>query len=308
LRNSYGYRPNKSAHQAVHSLTLNLQFKGYGYIVEADIKGFFDNMDHGWLMRMLRQRIDDEAILTLISQWLKARIKGPDGRYTKPSSGTPQGGVISPILANIYMHYALDLWFEKKVKPKLAGRAMLIRYADDFVCAFQYVRDAEWFYRVLPKRLKKFSLDTAPEKTSLMRFSRFHPSRKRRFAFLGFEFFWGTDAKGEPRLRRRTATKKQKASLSELYRWIKFKRFSAVKEWLPERRRKLTGFRNDFGGPDNNRSLHQLYDHVLHSLFKWLNRRSGRRSYNWLGLKQMLQCFHIDQLRVSKRAIVVDGY
>ncbi|WP_308368213.1 MULTISPECIES: reverse transcriptase domain-containing protein [unclassified Microbulbifer] len=131
LRNSYGYRPHKSAHQAVHSLQLNLQFKGYGYIVEADIKGFFDNMDHGWLLRMLEQRIDDKRLLNLINQWLKARIIEPDGRYHKPLSGTPQGGVISPVLANIYLHYVLDLWFEKRVKPGLRGRAMLIRYADD---------------------------------------------------------------------------------------------------------------------------------------------------------------------------------
>ncbi len=109
LRNSYGYRPNKSAHQAVQSLHLNLQFKGYGYIVEADIKGFFNNMDHQWLMQMLALRIDDKALLNLINQWLKARIKTPDGKFEKPISGTPQGGVISPVLANIYLHYALDL-------------------------------------------------------------------------------------------------------------------------------------------------------------------------------------------------------
>lgn len=136
LRNSYGYRPNKSAYQAVHSLTLNLQFKGYGYLVEADIKGFFDNIDYEWLMKMLKQCIDDKAILNLINQWLKARIKSPDGVFTKPVSGSPQGGIISPVLANIYLHYALDLWFEKKVKPTMRGRAMMIRYADDFVCAF----------------------------------------------------------------------------------------------------------------------------------------------------------------------------
>jgi RNA-directed DNA polymerase len=145
MRNSYGYRPNKSAHQAVHSLTLNLQFKGYGYIVEADIKGFFDNLDHDGLMDMLRQRIDEKAILNLINQWLKARIKSPDGVFSKPSSGSPQGGIISPVLANIYLHYALDLWFEKKVKPTMRGRAMMIRYADDFVCAFQFANDAERF-------------------------------------------------------------------------------------------------------------------------------------------------------------------
>jgi RNA-directed DNA polymerase len=308
LRNSYGYRPNKSAHQAIHSLTLNLQFKGYGYIVEADIKGFFDNLDHDWLMEMLKQRIDDGAILSVISQWLKARIKSPDGVFTKPTSGSPQGGIISPILANIYLHYALDLWFEKKVKPAMEGRCMMIRYADDFVCAFQFSKDAERFYRVLPKRLKKFNLDVAEDKTSLMRFSRFHVGRKRHFVFLGFEFYWGTDANGKARLRRRTAVKKQKATLSEYYQWIKAKRSFKLKEWLPQLRRKLLGFKNYFGLPDNSRSLANVYSYVLHTLYKWLNRRSGRVSYNWSDFKKMLTYFQIEVPKVSKRSVLVDWY
>ena len=308
LRNSYGYRPNKSAHQAIHSLGLNLQFKGYGYIVEADIKGFFDNLDHDWLMKMLKLRIDDNAMLNLISQWLKARIKSPDGMFTKPSSGTPQGGIISPVLANIYLHYALDLWFEKKVKPTMHGRCMMIRYADDFVCAFQFSSDAERFYKVLPKRLKKFNLDVAEDKTSLMRFSRFHAGRKRHFAFLGFEFYWGTDANGKARLRRRTSVKKQKATLSEYYQWIKAKRSLKLREWLPQLKRKLLGFRNYFGLPDNSRSLSHLYNYVLHNLYKWLNKRSGRKSYNWSNFKKMLTYFKIEVLKVSKRNILVDWY
>jgi RNA-directed DNA polymerase len=308
MRNSYGYRPNKSAHQAVHSLGLNLQFKGYGYIVEADIKGFFDNLDHDWLMQMLKQRIDDQAMLNLINQWLKARIKSPDGEYTKPSSGSPQGGIISPVLANIYLHYALDLWFEKKVKPTMRGRCMMIRYADDFVCAFQFARDAERFYKVLPKRLKKFNLDVAEDKTSLMRFSRFHIGRKRHFVFLGFEFYWGTDANGKARLRRRTAVKKQKATLSEYYQWIKSKRSFKLREWLPQLKRKLLGFRNYFGLPDNSRSLSHLYNYVLHTLYKWLNRRSGRKSYNWSDFKKMLTYFKIEIPKVSKRNVLVDWY
>lgn len=308
LPNSYGYRPNKSAHQAVHSLSLNLQFKGYGYVVEADIKGFFDNLDHDWLMKMLKLRIDDNAMLSLISQWLKARIKSPEGKFDKPASGTPQGGIISPILANIYLHYALDLWFERTVKPRMKGRVMLIRYADDFVCAFQYAKDAERFYKVLPKRLKKFNLDIATEKTSKIRFSRFLPSRKRQFVFLGFAFYWGTDVKGNPRLRRRTAAKKQRASLSEFYQFIKAKRSQKLCHWIPRLKRKLIGFRNYFGLPDNSRSLDKLYNYVLHSLYKWLNRRSGRRSYNWSNFMKMLMYFQIEQPRVSKRFIHADWY
>ena len=308
LPNSYGYRPAKSAHQAVHSLALNLQYKGYGYIVEADIKGFFDHMDHGWLIRMLEQRIDDKALLTLIKQWLKARVKSPDGSVQRPTSGTPQGGVISPVLANIYLHYVLDLWFEKQVKPRLEGRAMLIRYADDFVIAFQFSRDAERFYRVLPKRLNKFGLSVAEDKTRLMRFSRFQPGRQRSFQFLGFEFYWDIDFNKEPRLRRRTAPKKQREALSTFYRWIKQMRSNPLREWMPVLKRKLTGFRNYYGLPDNSRSLERLHSHILHSLFKWLNRRSQRKSYNWYGLKQMLGYFGIAPPRVTKRQVLVDWY
>ena len=308
LPNSYGYRPNKSAHQAVHSLSLNLQFKGYGYIVEADIKGFFNHLDHDWLMRMLKQRIDDKALLNLINQWLKARIKLPDGVFDKPLSGSPQGGIISPVLANIYLHYALDLWFEKTVKPRMRGRAILIRYADDFVCAFQFAKDAERFYKVLPKRLKKFNLEVAPEKTSLLRFSRFQPGRKRHFVFLSFQFYWNTDRQGKARLRRRTAPERQKASMVKYYQWIKGNRSRKLREWLPQIRRKLIGFRNYFGLPDNSRSLSSLYDHVLHSLYKWLNRRSGRRSYNWSNFKKMLEYFNIEPIKVSRRFIHVDWY
>jgi len=308
LRSSYGYRPNKSAHQAVQSLQLNLQFKGYGYIVEADIKGFFNNMDHQWLMRMLEQRIDDKAFLNLIKQWLKARIRMPDGTVEKPVSGSPQGGVISPVLANIYLHYVLDIWFEERIKPQLKGRAMLIRYADDFVVAFQYRDEARRFYRALPERLEKFNLKVAPEKTHLKRFSRFNPGRERSFQFLGFEFYWGTDRKGEPRVRRVTAPKKHRATLRELYQWIKESRSTRLNNLMPQLRRKLSGFRNYFGLPDNSRSVSNVYNFVLHSLYKWLNRRSQRRSCNWQGFKDMLRYFQIEPLRVSKRHIVVDWY
>jgi len=308
LRNSYGYRPNKSAHQAVQSLQLNLQFKGYGYIVEADIKGFFDNMDHAWLMRMLEQRIDDKSLLKLISQWLKARIRSPEGEYHKPAAGTPQGGVISPVLANIYLHYALDLWFERKVKPKLKGRAMLIRYADDFVVAFQYRDEAMALYRELPARLEKFNLTVAPEKTAIKRFSRFHPGQNRCFEFLGFQFYWDVDFSGEPRLRRRTSTKKHKATLKEMTTWIKVNRHDRLNHFMRQLKRKIDGFRNYFALPDNSLSVGRIYDHILHSLFKWLNRRSQRRSFNWHGLKEVLKYYRIEPMTVRKRHITVDWY
>jgi len=151
-------------------------------------------------------------------------VKTPEHGFEKSTSGTPQGGVISPVLANIYLHYAIDLWFEKRVKPTLKGKAMLIRYADDFVVAFQYRSEARAFYQALPARLKVFNLDVAPEKTHLKRFSRFKPGKQSSFQFLGFEFYWDSDRQGEPRLRRRTAAKKHKATRQAFYDWIKLNR------------------------------------------------------------------------------------
>ncbi|MEW7984556.1 MAG: group II intron reverse transcriptase/maturase [Candidatus Thiodiazotropha sp.] len=309
LPNSYGYRPNRSAHGAIHSLRANLQFKGYGYIVEADIKGFFDTVEHSWLQKMLAQRIDDQRLVSLIGQWLKAPIVEPTGEVNKPAQGTPQGGVISPVLANIYLHYVVDLWFERVVKPRCHGRAMLIRYCDDFVVAFQLRRDAEAFYRVLPQRLAKFNLAISPEKTRLMRFSRFHPGKQCCFRFLGFEYHWSKDRQGKARMRCRTASKKQRTIMSDFYRWIKQNRSQRLVDFMRSLKRKLVGFANYFGLPDNSRSLSRLHGHVLRSLHKWLNRRSQRRSYNWAGLKEMLSYYGIRPLRVWKRThIVIDWY
>jgi len=186
---------------------------------------------------------------------------------------------------------------------------MLIRYADDFVVAFQYQREAMRFYQELPARLNKFSLSVAEDKTRLMHFSRFRPGRKRSFQFLGFEFYWVIEFNKEPRLRRRTAPKKQCETLSELYRWIKQMRSKPLRDWMPSLKRKLTGFRNYYGLPDNSRSLERLHSHVLNSLYKWLNRRSQRKSYDWRGLKQMLgYYFRIAPPKVTKRQILVDWY
>ena len=160
-----------------------MQFGKFGYVVEADIKGFFNHIDHDILLDLLAQRIDDKRFLRLIRKWLKAGILEEDQSVQYPEEGTPQGGSISPILANIYLHHAIDEWFEKVVKPHCKGEAIICRYADDFVCAFQYTEDAERFYRVLPKRLKKFNLEVAEEKTNKLRFSRFQPGLKNRTFF-----------------------------------------------------------------------------------------------------------------------------
>jgi group II intron reverse transcriptase/maturase len=169
---SYGYRPGVGAQQAVKDLTVELQFGRYGHVLEADIESFFTCLDHDWLLERLRERIDDAPFLGLIDSWLKAGIVEHDGTLVYPDAGTPQGGTVSPVLANIYLHYVLDLWFDRVVKPHCHGQAHIIRFADDFLCAFQYRDDAERFYRVLPQRLAKFDLKVAPTKTRLLRFSR----------------------------------------------------------------------------------------------------------------------------------------
>lgn len=169
---SYGYRPETGAQDAVRDLTRNLQFGKYAYIVEADIKGFFDNINHKWLVRMLEERINDKPFLRLIQKWLKAGILDTSGKVIYPAMGTPQGGTVSPILANVYLHYALDLWFEKRIKRQCRGEALIVRYADDFVCAFQYQQDAKLFYQQLGDRLGKFGLEVAQEKTRMIPFSR----------------------------------------------------------------------------------------------------------------------------------------
>jgi hypothetical protein len=160
----------------------------------------------------------------------------------KPNAGTPQGGVISPILANIYLHYVLDLWFEQVVKPRTNGNAMMIRYCDDFVVAFQYRTDAERFYRALPRRLNKFGLSVAPEKTQLLRFSRFHPGKRRCFTFLGFDFYWSKNRTGKASLRRRTASTKQRRAMKAITQWIKENRHRKLSETMVGLRQRLVGF------------------------------------------------------------------
>lgn len=169
---SYGYRLGEGAKKAINDLTKKLMWK-YNYIIEADIKGFFNNIDHEWLMKMLELRIKDKAFLRLIKKWIKAGILDVDGKIINPLNGCPQGSVISPILANVYLHYTLDLWFDKMVKSKSKGEAYICRLADDFVCAFQYKEDAIRFYHTLGKRMGKFGLELAEDKTKMLRFSRF---------------------------------------------------------------------------------------------------------------------------------------
>lgn len=291
LRSSFGYRPNLSALDAVEKLTLKLQFGKYNFVVEADIKGFFDNIDHDWLLKMLAQRIDDKAILWLIEKWLKAGVLDTDGSVLHPVTGTPQGGVISPILANIYLHYALDLWFQKVVIPLCSGEACLIRFADDFVCAFENEVDAIRFYAVLGERLGKFGLELAADKTQIIPFSPMTALGKTSFNFLGFEFRWGLDRAGNPHLNKRTARKNLRKSIQRFDLWIKTNRHLFLPDLFKMLNAKLRGYFNYFGVFGNLGSLAELRFAVVKALFKYLNRRSQRKSYNWSTVKQLFSEF-----------------
>jgi group II intron reverse transcriptase/maturase len=274
---SYGYRAGRSAHDAVSELTRELQFGPYHTVVEADIRGFFDHMDHDWLLEMLEQRIDDRAFLGLIRKWLKAGILETDGEVIHPETGTPQGGIVSPILANVYLHYALDLWFDRVVKKSCRGKAVLVRYADDWVCAFEHEDDAERFYQALPKRLEKFGLEVAQEKTNMLLFSRRCLRKGHRFIFVGFEFYWDKDRKGLPRVKRRTAPKKLQGAGRRIKAWIKKSRHISKRDFVRGLNRRLTGHYNYFGVIGNGRSINRFYLWAMECTFKWLNRRGGKR-------------------------------
>lgn len=301
LRCSYGYRPKKGALEAVDKLTVKLQFGRYNFVVEADIKGFFDNIDHQRLIELLSLRIADQSLLRLIKKWLKAGVLDTDGTVIHPASGTPQGGIISPMLANVYLHYALDLWFQEVVKVHMRGEACLIRYADDFVCAFEYEADAEAFFNVLEVRLEKFGLQLAADKTRVLRFSRSNQPGSTRFDFLGFEFRWDRDRAGKPHVVRRTARKKLRNSIATFTQWCRQNRNVRLKLLFPQLNRKLRGYYNYYGVKGNAGGLQEFHRRAMEILLKWLNRRSQRRSFNWHGFNDLLQHFQVPPPRITDK-------
>ena len=295
---SYGYRPNVGALDAIRDLSAALKSGRYHYLVEADIRSFFDKIDHARLIEMLEQRIDDKSFLRLIRKWLKAGILEPDGNVIHPQTGSPQGGIVSPMLANIYLHHALDLWFEETVKAHCRGAAYLCRYADDFVCAFQDERDAERFYKALGKRLEKYGLEVAEEKTNLLRFSSHDLKESGAFEFLGFEFRWGLNRWRKPVLKRRTSRTKYRASLANFRKWSQ-ENCRLPKEQLFRRlNAKLRGYYNYYGIRGNYKSLANFLYQAKRILFKVLNRRSQRRSYNWEGFSELLKAFPLQKPRI----------
>jgi RNA-directed DNA polymerase len=296
---SFGYRPKLSAHDAIKDISYNL-FKGYNYIVEADIRGFFDNINHELLMKMLEYRIDDKPFLKLLLKWLKAGVL-IEGKVINPATGTPQGGIVSPILANIYLHYVLDIWFENVVKQLIFGRAYLCRYADDFICAFQSKTDAELFFKMLRERMAEFGLELAEEKTRIMRFSRYCKEDETSFDFLGFEFRWETTRTGRDKLSKRTSRQKLRNAFAKLKEWCKENRNRKTRDIISELNTKLRGYYNYYGIIGNFESLSEFFYHAMKMLFKWLNRRSQKKSYNWSKFKKMLNYYKILKPRITER-------
>ena len=299
---SYGYRPNTGAHKAVKDLTQALMSGRYHYLVEADIKGYFNNIDNDILIEMLGKRIDDKAFLNLIRKWLKAGILDK-GLVICPITGTPQGGVVSPILANIYLHTVLDVWFYETVQTHCRGQVYLCRYADDFVCAFEYEKDAQRFYEALEKRLNKFNLEVAENKTHLLVFSRSKIRNGSSFNFLGFEFRWGLNRRINNRsriaiIKRRTSREKLYASLVNFKVWLKKSSRLPKNILFAMLNRKLRGYYNYYGIIGNYKSLGSFVYRVTQTLFKWLNRRSQRKSYNWEGFKELVKHFGIVKPRI----------
>ena len=284
---SFGFRPNRNCHQAVREIIEMVQYRKTNYVVEADIKGFFDNVDHEWLMKMLSHDIADRKFLEIIEKFLKAGIM-ENGKYLDSERGTPQGNGASPILANIYLHYVLDNWFDVIVKRQCKGESYLIRYCDDFVCCFQNRYEAEVFKQRLEERFGKYGLELAEEKTKILEFGRFaRQNRKARgegkpdtFDFLGFTFYCGMDGKKcFYRCRVKTSKKKFRSKIKAMKDWIKAHRTMPLEQLIKTINAKLRGHYQYYGVTDNTREVKNFLTQTKWLLFKWLNRRSQRRGY-----------------------------
>lgn len=283
---SYGFRPGKSAHQGLEELYRQVSFQGKRYVIDADMANYFGSIDHRWLRVFLDRRIKDRVTRRMIDKWLKAGVLD-EGQLSYPERGTPQGGSISPLLANIYLHYVLDEWFIQQIQPQLKGSSSLIRFADDFLLLFSNKEDAGRVMKVLPKRLGKYGLTLHPEKTKLVDLTTGRSEKPGTFDFLGFTHYMGKSRKGACILKRHTRSKKLKASLVAINDWLKRNRHRPVKELIEGLNQKLRGHYAYYGITFNIRKLYLFYEQVKRLLVKWLNRRGGKASTTWVRFGEM---------------------
>jgi len=284
---SYGYRKKHSPHQAIEYMFKEVSFKGLHYIIDADIKNYFGSIGHGILREFLDRRVKDGVIRKMIDKRLKAGIL-EDGQITYPEEGTPQGGVISPLLSNIYLHYVLDVWFTEEIQPLLSGKSFMLRFADDFVMGFASATDAERVMQVLPKRFGKYKLELHPEKTKIVNLNSKRGEGDRSFDFLGFTHYLGKSRKGKMVLKRKTSSKKLTLAISKTDDWIKYNRHKKLKSLMYDLNDKLRGHFNYYDITFNSKSINSYYNQVERSLHKWLNRRGGKPSWNWDRLKKLI--------------------
>ena len=295
---SYGFRPKRGCHQALNRLDKIIMTKPINHIIDADIKGFFDHVDHAWMMKFLKHRISDPNFLRLVNRFLRNGYM-EEGKLCSVEEGTPQGGIISPVLANVYLHYVLDLWIERVVKPACRGAVEMVRYADDFVICVQYKAEAEHILKILKERLAKFCLTVAEDKTRLIEFGRYAKQnaeakgkKPATFNFLGFTHFIDKTRAGKFKLGRQTDRKKMTAKLKDLNEWLRDVRSKLpLKEIWKTLKAKLTGHFQYYGVSGNHRGIKQFRHEATRLAMKWLNRRSQKKSFNWETFKQYMWRF-----------------
>jgi len=306
IDDSYGFRPNRSCHDALRAVGQTIERQGTQYTVEADIKGFFDNVDQEQLMEFLAHRIADKRVLRYIKRFLKAGTQ-EDGVYRASDRGTPQGGVISPLLANIYLHYTLDLWFQQRFRKTCTGTARLIRYADDYVACFQQKADAKRFRIEMEQRLNQFGLEIALEKTKILEFGpqAQHRAKERgerkaeTFDFLGFTHYCTTTRNGKRfRIGRKTISKRMSAKLKSYKQWLRVNRTLPTAEIMRTTANKLRGHYAYYGVSGNSKSISNFAYEVRMILFKWLGRRGKRGSLNFEKFDRLLQRFPLPPARI----------
>ena len=295
LASSYGYRPARSPHLCLEALGRTLQQGKVNHVVEADIRSFFDRVNHAWMLKFLRHRIGDDRVVRLLARMLHGGIL-EDGLVQASEEGTPQGSILSPLLSNIYLHYALDLWFDKRVRRHCRGEAYFSRFADDFLACFQYRDDAERFHSHLGDRLEGFGLHLAEEKTPCIRFGRFAraDAQKRgqkpaEFTFLGFTHYCGKTRAGYFKLKRRTSRKKLAQSLRAFSDWAcKARNYLRKGAMVRRARARVVGHLGYYAITDNSDRCSFSVYRATHILFKWLNRKSQRKAYTWDAFTQVL--------------------